>query len=100
MEAINRPTLTRDQIKNKMIEMIKAETGLTLDQAIKAVKIRNEYGTTNGESKFSTFSLVYIGNTNFAQGVKNGYGAGWYFKACFLVGCGTEHIKIRNEVIK
>ena len=80
-----------------MINLIFAETGKTLEQAMEDTEIKNENGSRSGETKFSTFSLCFTGNENFCNGIKNSYGAGWYFKARFKPGCGVEYLKIKNQ---
>lgn len=87
--------MTDTEIINQMIQLIKAETGQTLTQAKKATIIVNECGTNLGETKFSTFSLCYVGNPYFCGGKANDMGAGWYFKAKFVIGCGVRYLKIK-----
>ena len=88
---------TKHEIIQEMINLIFAETGKTLEQAMEDTEIKNEYGSRSGETKFSTFSLCFTGNENFCNGIKNSYGAGWYFKARFKPGCGVEYLKIKNQ---
>ena len=87
--------MTKQEVIEQMIKQAKDETGFSIDQLKARTKIVNEYGTRSGETKFSTFSLVYTGNENFCNGISNGYGAGWYFKARFILGCGVNYLKIK-----
>jgi len=77
--AINSSKL---DFKKNIIKFFKEVTGLTITQAkvkIKKNLVIDKYGNTdNDRIKAGNVTLFFTNNKNYAGGLKNGYGRGWY----------------------
>ena len=75
-------SVSKDQFKKDIIKFFCNETKMTIKQAkdkIKSTLIIDKYGNTQNERiKVSNVTLFYCNNANYAGGLKNGYGKGWY----------------------
>lgn len=93
-------TLSKDKFKKEIISFFKKETGLTITQAkakIKSELIIDKYGNTHNESiKASNVRLFFTNNANYAGGIKNGFGKGWYIGNQGFTGGGI--IKLSNNL--
>jgi hypothetical protein len=74
--------MTDLEFKKQIIAFFKKNSGLTITQAkaqIKKVMVIDKWGNQhNSEISAKNVRVFYTHNSNFANGVKNGYGRGWY----------------------
>ncbi len=92
--------VSKEQFKKDIISFFKKETGLSITEAKKKIKselVIDKYGNSHNESiKASNVKLFYCANPNYAGGLKNGYGAGWYISNGGFTGGST--IKLSNKL--
>ncbi len=91
--------VSSEVFKREIISFFKKQTGLTISEAKKKIRkniIIDKYGNTHNESiKAGNVKFFYCNNSNYAGGIKNGYGKGWYISNVGFTG-GSE-IKLFNN---
>ncbi|MCF8339611.1 MAG: hypothetical protein K9I82_01420 [Chitinophagaceae bacterium] len=86
-------TLVKGTFAKKIKSFFRTETGLTVHQMIS--KMKKEREKDDMYFTVSNVRLFYTDNPNYAGGVNNGYGRGWYItnKSCNVMG---SYIKIKS----
>lgn len=84
--------VTKEIFSKNIKSFFRAETGVTVLQMI--AKMKKERQNDDMYFTVSNVRLFYTNNPNYAGGVKNGYGKGWYItnKSCNVMG---SYIKIK-----
>jgi len=92
--------LTKKEFKKAIIKYFEKNTGLTLKEAkakIKSELIIDAYGNThNDRIKTGNVTLFFTNNTNYGNGIKNGYGMGWYISNHGFTGGST--VKLSSKL--
>ena len=74
--------MQRTEFKKEIIKFFTKQTGLTIKQAKDKIKkdlIIDKWGNTdNDRIKAGNVTLYFTNNPNYAGGLKNGFGRGWY----------------------
>jgi hypothetical protein len=93
-------TLNKNEFKKSITTFFKKQSGLSITEAkskIKSVMVIDKYGNSHNESILAgNVKLFYTANTNYAGGLKNGYGKGWYITNQGFTGGST--IKLSNTL--
>jgi hypothetical protein len=84
--------ISNKEFVNQIKEYFIKESGLSISKAKEIIKKQIVLDEFNNEYKVGNVKLFYTSNSNFCQGVKNGYGAGWYLSNISFHG--GDYIKI------
>ena len=100
METTIKKPINRTELIEYLIKLVEQIEGKSFNQVLKQINPKNEYGALYGRKDYKDkgFYILYTGNPNFAGGVRNGYGPGWYFGVNQFVGCGATQLKIRSTL--
>lgn len=92
--------MQRAEFKKEIIKFFTKQTGLTIKQAKDKIKkdlIIDKWGNTdNDRIKAGNVTLYFTNNPNYAGGLKNGFGRGWYISNCGFTG-GSE-VKLSDRL--
>lgn len=92
--------MKREDFKKSIVSFFEEQSGLTITQAMSDIKkklVIDEYGNTHNERlKFANVTLFFTNNHNYAGGLKNGFGRGWYISNSGFTGGST--VKISDKL--
>ena len=90
----------KEEFKYNIIDFFEKESGLSIEKAKEKIKrelIIDKWGNTeNNRIKAGNVSLFFINNQNYAGGIKNGCGRGWYISNGGFTGGST--IKLSDDL--
>jgi len=93
-------TVSKENFRKSIINFFQEGSKLNIKQAkekIKSQLIIDKYGNTeNDRIKVGNVTLFYTNNPNYAGGIKNGYGKGWYISNGGFTGGST--IKLSDKL--
>lgn len=91
--------MDKEKFKKAIIAFFTKNTGLTINQAKKEIRktmyIDNYGNIHNNSISFSNVKVFYTNNPNYCNGVKNGYGAGWYISNSGFTGGSTVKLSVK-----